>query len=355
MNVLRTQVIKRIPLNKDKLKNRENFVNTPCNTKKTNTFNLEDIKKSQYPILYYFDGIGDAIIALPTIRAICNYFSGKLSIICSFFPEPWWLYDLPLKQIILAETIVTEDNLIFDSRAIVEAAGPCDLCFAVSIRTNDILNHLERLLSPDFIIGLGYNYDISVPINPKINYGLTAFKLAKTLANIEYDSYIYPPSIPVSAEILSDKILQYLLKEANWPSYILAVHCDTQAEKMWSKEKFQMLLIKFLSIHKNWLVVILGASSFLDKIHPKVIDLTGLTFDLSISLLSKANLFLGIDSCCLHFADIFRVPSIGLYGPSSHDLYGFQFTKHKYILGNGSMENIEIEMVLEALNEFSPK
>jgi ADP-heptose:LPS heptosyltransferase len=63
-----------------------------------------------------------------------------------------------------------------------------------------------------------------------------------------------------------------------------------------------------------------------------------------------ADLFLGVDSLFLHAADLFRVPSVGLFGPTACEEWGFRVTPTwRHISGHGSMDTIQREAVLDAL------
>jgi hypothetical protein len=60
----------------------------------------------------------------------------------------------------------------------------------------------------------------------------------------------------------------------------------------------------------------------------------------------------------LHAADLFRVPGIGLFGPSDPQEFGFRFTRGLHLRGRGTMERIAVSDVIlafdEATNSFGP-
>jgi len=56
----------------------------------------------------------------------------------------------------------------------------------------------------------------------------------------------------------------------------------------------------------------------------------------------------------LHAADLFRVPGVGLFGPTDPYRWGFRLSPHgRSIWGMGMMEAISREAVLEALLEIA--
>jgi len=72
-----------------------------------------------------------------------------------------------------------------------------------------------------------------------------------------------------------------------------------------------------------------------------------------MAIVEEADLFLGVDSCMLHVADLNRIPGVGLFGPTSAKTFGFRFSEHKHIDGNGRMSHISEEAVIRALNDIS--
>ena len=67
-----------------------------------------------------------------------------------------------------------------------------------------------------------------------------------------------------------------------------------------------------------------------------------------------ADLFLGIDSCFLHAADLFRIAGIGLFGPTDPFRFGFRLSPRVLTFwGKGCMEAIRPAAVLDALLEIA--
>jgi hypothetical protein len=54
----------------------------------------------------------------------------------------------------------------------------------------------------------------------------------------------------------------------------------------------------------------------------------------------------------LHVADLARVPGVGLFGPTNAKEFGFYIGPHIMIQADGSMEKLETDMVIEALNQI---
>jgi ADP-heptose:LPS heptosyltransferase len=76
--------------------------------------------------------------------------------------------------------------------------------------------------------------------------------------------------------------------------------------------------------------------------------------EMVLAILKHADLFLGIDSCLLHAADLFRIPGVGLFGPTDPRRWGFRLSpRSRSIWGEGTMQAIRRERVLDLLLEIA--
>jgi ADP-heptose:LPS heptosyltransferase len=85
----------------------------------------------------------------------------------------------------------------------------------------------------------------------------------------------------------------------------------------------------------------------------RLVDSYPLDLSTTMAFLEMADLFIGVDSCMLHAADLCRIPGVGLFGPTSHATYGFRFSKHIHCGGVGTMNSITATSVLSALEEMA--
>ena len=54
----------------------------------------------------------------------------------------------------------------------------------------------------------------------------------------------------------------------------------------------------------------------------------------------------------LHAADLFNVPGVGLFGPTSSAEFGFKFSRHHHVQADGTMDTIDpfnVLILLETL------
>jgi ADP-heptose:LPS heptosyltransferase len=124
---------------------------------------------------------------------------------------------------------------------------------------------------------------------------------------------------------------------------------------MWPLDRFGYLLDIFLDRHPEFIVFIISKDQLqidTGRKSGRIISLYGLPLSSCLSFVSQADLFLGIYSCMLHAADLFNIPGVGLFGPTKYTEFGFRFSRHRYVYGNGNMNQIRIDEVDTALESL---
>src|SRR5262249_20671340 len=136
----------------------------------------------------------------------------------------------------------------------------------------------------------------------------------------------------------------------------LTMHAETNPAKMWCHEKWRYVITNFLRVRPQFVVLVVGltsAAQHIPQISNRVIPCCGLPLNMSMCLVANSDLFVGVDSCMLHVADISRVPGVGLFGPTCSNEWGFRFSQHRHVTGEGTMEEICQDDVLAALLSLS--
>ena len=124
---------------------------------------------------------------------------------------------------------------------------------------------------------------------------------------------------------------------------------------MWPSPRFRRTLDTFLQLHPEVLVLVLGMRDIeLDsgRWANRIVPCYGLPVPTAMEIVGYSDLFLGIDSCMLHAADFFGVPGVGLFGPTDYNVWGFKYAKHRHVTGNGVMQTIEVQDVIDALEDL---
>lgn len=126
------------------------------------------------------------------------------------------------------------------------------------------------------------------------------------------------------------------------------------ADKSYSDQSLQVL-IRFLLENTDAKICVFGqrdAYSSLECDSSRIIVFNYLPLELACYLISKMSLFVGVDSCFLHIADLCRVPTVGLFGPTDPTVWGCRFAPHTHIRAQ-AVNEIDICDVTEAVRSLA--
>jgi hypothetical protein len=353
--------------------------------------NLLDVR---YPVVIYpSGGIGDHLVALPALRALIRLFPDKLHLICVPGSRSILFSRMPLRSVHEVEffdsnggeigmralpptaaptdasnrRINVEEDLArgaechsaplkdpwsFDAGAVARKVGGCDLLISLTPWHSTSADRLLEILSPGQSIGFSRTFKTPLAPGQRRNVADTFFTVANALdPSLKIEDFVGLPVVPARyrerARIIRSQVPAGL--------QVLAVHVDTIPTKMWSLEGFVNVVEEFLQRHADFAALIVGCPD-----HLWVDSLRGtrmghcfpVELPTSLAVVGDSDLFLGIDSCMLHCADLHLVPGVGLFGPTDDSIWGFRFACHRHIRGNGTMNSISEGEVLSALESL---
>lgn len=320
---------------------------------------LTKLLRARTPAVYFSTLIGDSILTLPTLRALAEMFTTPITLICPKIAFDLCFHAVSPRLIDITgiapagPPIGREASRILDYDALVSDIGAVDVFINAvpwDIPSNIFIRPLWRRLAPTTSIGFPTDddYDIIVPRDLPHAADLT-FKLARLFdASLRIENYAQPVPLPPSVQQEALSIRAVLPAGVK----VLAVHADAGwSEKRWPATRFIDVLDRFLSRHRDFVVWVVGMGDEelnVGRERDRVIPYLGLPLDLAMGLVANADLFLGVDSAMLHAADLARVPGVGLFGPTSPELWGFRFGPHRHVDGS-TMTDITVEDVLDAM------
>jgi ADP-heptose:LPS heptosyltransferase len=203
-------------------------------------------------------------------------------------------------------------------------------------------------MAPRRSIGFDRAYSLSLTLDFTKHSADLAFDLVLALdPHQRIESYASPPVISPEAADLARHVADTLAPDA----VVVAVQADTKPEKMWAADRFRRVLAD-LAFHVPSVVVLdmglrdrgLGCGPMGDRVVP----CGTLPLPSAMALLQITDLFVGVDSCFLHAADLFGVPGVGLFGPTSAAEFGFRLGPHRHVCGP-TMHAISSDMVTAAI------
>jgi ADP-heptose:LPS heptosyltransferase len=196
-------------------------------------------------------------------------------------------------------------------------------------------------------VGFFPAFDVVLPRDYSKHSSELAFDVARwvdPLAKLE--DFASPPRLPESASSFAGA-LRRQLREVR----LMAVHADSQPEKCWPWGLFRVFLEAFLEAHPDYVAILIGqrtAATSAPVAAERVLCLRDLPLAETLAVVGICDLFVGIDSCFLHAADLFRVPGIGLFGPTEPAEFGFRFARHRHVRAGSDVRDITIGDVLGA-------
>ena len=301
------------------------------------------------PVVFaYNGGIGDRLCNLPALRALAALFQGRLSLLCFEGDRDLYYSDLNLRAVYECNFEYAEIGFEFDVDEVARHLINCDLFLSINPWHSGSLSELLSRFSGIPSVGFFPEFSHNLPCDYEGHAMDMAFAIPGFFGNsIDLTAFSNPPAISEKAASMAQ---EFKRRYANW-RYLLFVHADTKPEKSWPRVRFEAVLDRFLESFPDFGALIVDVSGegnwrsrFPDRIAPVTLPL-----DACFALLRESHLFLGIDSCHLHAADLFRVPGVALFGPSTSRRWGYKFCKHRHLQSSARMDDIGVDDVYEAL------
>lgn len=309
---------------------------------------------ARHPVAVFANGFGDCLITLPALRAAASLFPGRLTLVCPPGVASLFFADLPLGAVRGCEMRQVPQGRTFDAVGLAKRLAGCDLLlsFNTTWHSPDVARLLE-LLSPPESVGFFPDFRVVLPRDADKHSADLAFDVPRRLSPaLRLEDFAAPPVFPAKAHQLARQMRTLVPAGVR----VLVVHADTKPVKMWPAERFVAVLDEFLRRHPDFITLVVGSGGRpLDAgRHGKRVMLCyDLPLAVSLALVGEADLFLGIDSCMLHAADLFRVPGVGLFGPTSCAEWGFRIGPHRHVCGDGGrVEHVRPHDVLDALESL---
>jgi len=308
--------------------------------------------RSKNPVVFFSNGLGDTILALPALRALESLFGRGLKLVCDAGPHELILSELRVEKVPTAmRRNVPDWTREFDVDKVACEIRQCDFFISLVPWQSVSLKRLLERLAPVDSIGMFADYRIQVPRDFTKHSADLSFDIPRRLdGSLRFEDFCEPPRLSLRSRKVAEKVRKLIPADYR----ILVVHADTGSNKMWPAGRFVEVLDSFLEIHRDFVCLAVGsARQPLDcgRHGDRIVPCYGLALDASMRMVELADIFLGVDSSMLHAADFFRIPSVGLFGETSPVEFGFRLTPVGIICKGKTMDCILTEEVLGALED----
>lgn len=311
------------------------------------------LKEARQPAVLFGGAIGDHLMILPALRALDQLFPQRLTWLG--FPSALkdFYTDVPFAATHTDCMRVEEGRVVLDPVKAGAALKNSDLLISLSTWRSPEIESLLASLPAAASLGYYPPFENAVGLDNLVHMFEIAFKLVRQIdPQLCLEDYAQPP-------VLKENYLRparQLRQKLPPGSKVLVVHADTKPEKMWQADRFVTTLDLFLAQHPEYVVWVVGT----DDLHlnqgeygSRVHRYLRLPLAVALAVVSEADLFLGVDSCMLHAADLFRVPGVALFGPTNPAEWGFHFARHINLFGNGSLDGLNPTQVATALETLA--
>ena len=308
---------------------------------------MESVRRNNGRItIFLVNGLGDQLLALPAIRALRALFPENVQIILGqgLYPELFYECWDPC----VYRTVWWKDRLsrVLDVQRTLEGAQPCDLFISLSTWVNDSIIELASGLGAKRTVGLFDQFDEKVSA-PRFHMFDRLFSLPKHFdKTLLFGNFCYPPVLPPAA---LGRAIRFVSQDGIHECPTLFVHPETDSSKTWEWNNFRRVIQVLLAARPDLFGMVSSLHPLdLEGFDDRVVGL-GTDYITTLSILKYCDFFLGIDSCFLHAADLFRVPGVALFGPTTPDEWGFHLCSESKSLTARNMESIHADKVLQML------
>jgi ADP-heptose:LPS heptosyltransferase len=307
-------------------------------------------ESSDRAAVFFINGLGDHLLMLPVVRALGAIFRGRLAfaglpIARELFRDVGFERFLPLR---VHDLNGAPDATVDDA---VAQIGEVDVVISLN-RSAAGARALADRAKARVTAGFFPEFDVHAPFTRQTHCIDLGFALAgRFSAGLDVQDYAQPPSLAPGA-VKAAAALRSLLPPG---IRVLAVHADTAAPKMWSAVRLSKALDLWLARHPSFIALLLGDRDVGVKSserNGRIFSCLGAPFDVSLALVSSADLFLGVDSCLLHAADLFRIPTAALFGGGDVVQFGCRFCRHEHLVAE-SMNALTVDAVVAALDRLA--
>lgn len=296
------------------------------------------------PAVFQIHLIGDQLLSLPAMRALASLFPENLQLLLGEGMLSFYYRGLPVSEPV---RVRWEDYSTGCVDRIVGASKPCDLFLSLSRFAMPFAAKLARSMGATQSIGLSEIFDEPVRVAPRTHVFEQLFAVPQALdPSLRFDAFCEPPEFSPAAEAAARRFVASIRQQGQ---RILLVHPETEPERTWPLNRFAWVIDRFLKERPEYVVLVSSLAPFDFCVNdPRVIRID-FHLELAFALVRHVDLFLGVNSCFLHAADLFRVPGVALFGSTQPWEWGFRLSPGGRHIVESSMADIRREQVLETI------
>lgn len=298
---------------------------------------------AQNPWVFFSNGYGDYILAWPTMRALAGLFPGKLGLLTRSGVGEQFFHDVDFRCRLHVPMHLAVDGLglDFDAAGVAGTIGSCDLLISLNPWHSRSVDELAARLAPAHSIGFFPAFQCRLALDYTIHAAELTFAVARQIdPSLRLDSFAQPAVFNITSPLTKGEA-----------ENILFVHSATRPERNWPLDRMQAVISRFLDTHPRFRVFVVGPLELPRRLQQRKVDCTARSIPEIGGLIGQADLFFGVDSWCLHLADLANVPTVGLFAPRRAVEWGVRFAPNISLCAVDAMDDLKEEQVFQALEK----
>lgn len=300
--------------------------------------------------ILHINGLGDQLIAWPTLRALRRVLPGHFELWTGRGMVRSIYRDVEMERFGIAA--VGPELRELDVAGVPADRPRIDLFVSLSTWCNDSVLALAHRLRAGHTVGLDGDLDVVLKDGRDQNMFDQLFALAKHFdPRLVLEDFAAPPTFSDAAEDAARaRVAQHLAPGQR----MLFVHPETRPRKMWTPEAWSAVVRAMLEAQPELVAFVSSRRPYPLDVGPhqaRVVELLDTPFEMTLAVLRAASLFVGVDSCFLHGADLLRVPAVGLFGPTHPATWGFRLERRSRAIhtGGAPLDALSPHAVVDAL------
>lgn len=271
------------------------------------------------------NGRGDYLMSLPTLRAL-SACDDDLVLVTGRGAARSLLGEIETVDVIELPHVKDAGGPRFDGRALAARIGRCDRFVSLNPWHNESMCALLPALGETPTLGYDRDFDISIALDFSRHSMDLMFDAARHVAGVDagaLEDWAWPPRFDRERVRAAAEMAALLPDDCT----VLGIQGDTLIEKRWSVLGFESLVTWFLSGAPDRHVLDFGLIASVGPdiaAHERFVHCGELVLPTAFELVRRVDAFVGVDSCFLHAADLWRVPGVGLFGATDVHEFGFR-------------------------------
>jgi len=304
----------------------------------------------------FANGLGDHLLTLPALRALAEVWPGRLTLLTAEYPTELLFAGINFGRTVkVPMTVDVDGRRTFDAALSAELLGPVTCLISLVPWHSTSVRELIAAVAPARSVGLHGDFTWDVPVDSSMHAADRSFKVVRLInRRARLEDYTAPLDLPASSSSLARRVRDALGAERR----LFTVHAEASTpEKRWDTARLEEALRRLLDEDPSLFVIVVSHRApcvDVEKLGPSALSVNEVSLAMFLALIAESDIFLGVDSVGLHAADLWRVPAVGLFGPTDPVEFGFRFSERNCILnGNGDMANIHVDAVIDAFKSVA--